>query len=67
MANKNPHKMLQRLTEDEIGKRPKLSYCLRLVQSNPRTPEETKEQWLSRVFLLNKEALIKSAVQKADE
>ncbi len=67
MANKKAHRLLQRLVEDEIKVRPKLTFCLRLVQKNPKKEGETKEQWIARIYLENKTALGAPAMQGDEE
>lgn len=61
MSKKSTHRDLQRLTEDEIGRRPKLQFCLRLIQMNPKKEDETRETYLARLFLDNKDKLTASA------
>ena len=67
MANKNAWKLLQRLTEDEIGKRPKLMFCLRLVEANPRKTDEPKEVNIARLFEENRDVLTASAERREAE
>lgn len=49
------HRRLQRLVEDELKKRPKLTFCLRLLEANPRRADETYELWVTRVFEANRQ------------
>lgn len=61
MSNKTAHRLLQRLVEDEIGEKPALQYCHNLIQQHPRKEGEGKEEYISRIYLDNKESLALSA------
>ncbi len=60
------HRRLQRLAEDELGKRPHLSTCANILRDAGPKPEPlSKEEWLSTVFVENIERLRASAEKKA--
>lgn len=67
MANKSAHKELQRIADDAFGERPKLTFCLRLVQQHTRKEGEGKQEWLCRVFLENEGALKESATERTKD
>lgn len=67
MSKKSTHRDLQRLTESEIGRRPKLQFCLQLIQKNHRKEDETRETYLARLFLDNKDKLTVSADERDED
>lgn len=67
MMARNAAKELQRLVEDEIGARPKLIHCGRILAGKPRVPGETREAFYARMWTENEAALRASAAQRAEQ
>jgi len=67
VAKKTKARALQRLAEDEIGMRPRLTVCYDVLRASVREPGRTDEEHLARVFLANSERLRQSAYERAEE
>lgn len=67
MSNKSPGKRLQKLAEDELGIRPSLQGCHNIMRDAGQKPSQlTTEEWLSTIFVENRERLKASAERKAE-
>jgi hypothetical protein len=63
-AQKNARE-LQRLAEDELGARPKLTACHDVLRGHVRDPAQSREEHLATVFLAHRELLKASAERRA--
>lgn len=68
MSRKNSLKTagreFQQLVEDEIGERPKLTTCTRIIGENPPSRDVNREEYFASLFLANEEVLRKSAKER---
>jgi hypothetical protein len=65
-AEQKNARSLQRLAEDELGTRPKLTTCYEALRAHePRRPDQPRELYLSEVFMWHRDRLRLSAEQKA--
>lgn len=59
-------KKIQRMAEDELGRRPKLTLCQRIIRTAPpRAPGTTKEEHVAALYLENESIL--SALSEGNE
>lgn len=68
MSTKSPGKSLQRLAEDELGVRPSLQGCHNIMRDAGTRPAQlSREEWLSTIFITNRDRLLASAERRADK